>query len=68
MVKGHGLYRLMTEAVHTQEEEEYVDGLEEKIEMYDVVRSTPVEDGNSWYTNVCQYLEDDTVTSHFSIR
>ena len=27
-----------------------------------------MEDGTSWYANVCQYLEQGTIPSHFSIR
>jgi len=36
-VKGHGLYRLSTEVVHAQEEEQELVGWEKEIEMYDVV-------------------------------
>lgn len=31
-------------------------------------RATPTEDGTSWYANVHQYLEHDTIASHCSIR
>lgn len=36
--------------------------------MYDVRRATPTEDSTSWYADVPQYLEHNTVPSHFYIK
>jgi len=67
-IKGHGLYILAAEVVHTVENEEELTSWEQEIEMYDIRRATPIENVTSWYTNVCQYLEHGTIPSHFSIR
>jgi len=38
------------------------------MEMYDTRQETPTEYGTSWYIDVCQYLEHETIHSHISIR
>jgi len=36
MIKGHGLCRLATEAMHAPKNEEELTGWEQEIEMYDI--------------------------------
>ncbi len=67
-VKGHGLYRLIAEATHAQEEEEELANWEQAIKMYDVERAPPTSCINSWYEDVHKYLKHDTITSHLSMR
>jgi len=68
MIKGHGLCRLVVELVHASENKEYLTGWEHEIEMYDIRQATPTEDETSWHTDARQYLEHNTIPSHFSIR
>jgi len=65
-IKGHGLCRLVAEAINVKEEEEDLSGWEQEIEIHDVERASPTINTNSWYTDVHQYLEHGTVPSHFS--
>lgn len=67
-IKGHGLCRLVAKAVHALENEEELAGWEQEIEMYDIRWATPTKNGTSWYAYIRQYLEHDTIHSHFSIR
>eukprot|EP00253_Pinus_taeda_P028901 PITA_28901 len=67
-IKGYGLYRLAAEVVHASESKEELVGWEQEIEMHDIRQATPTEDRTSWYEDVRQYLEHDTIPSHLSIR
>lgn len=68
MIKVHGLCKLASKAVHALESEEELVGSEQEVEIYDIRKETPIEDGNSWYENVRQCLEHDTIPSQFSIK
>lgn len=63
-IKGHGLCKLETKAVKTKEEEEELIGWEKEIKMYNVEQASPTLDINSWYTDVCQYLDHGTMRYH----
>lgn len=65
-IKGYGYFQLVEEAVNTKEEEEYILGWEQDIEMYKVEQASPTTSTNCWYIDVCQYFEHDIVPSHFS--
>lgn len=67
-IKGHGLCRLVAKVVHALENEEELADWEQQIEMCDIKRSTPTKEETSWYEDVHQNLEHNTIPSHFSIR
>lgn len=52
-INGHGLCRLVAEAVHAQEEEEELTSWEQEIDLYNVERASPTSHNNSWYEEVC---------------
>ena len=41
-IKGHGIFKLALEAVHSQEEEEDLIGQEHELEMYNVEQAPPL--------------------------
>lgn len=64
-IKGHSLCQLATKVVDAKEDDP--SGWEQEIEMYNVERASPTSIYNSWYVDVCWYLEDGTFPSHLFI-
>jgi len=64
LIKGHGLCRLAMEIVDVKEEDP--SRWEQEIKMYNVEKPSPTTITNSWYADVCQYLEHDIMPSHLS--
>jgi len=66
-INGHGLWKLVGEEFNEKEEEEVFIGWEQDIDMYNIEKPSPTSDIKSWYADVHQYLEHNTMPSHFSI-
>jgi len=62
IIKGHGLCRLAIEIVNFLEEDYSI--WEQEIKMYNIEQVTPTNVTMSWYIDVQQYLEHDTLPSH----
>lgn len=65
-INGHGLCWLSVEVVKAAEDDP--SRWEQEIDIYNVNRATPTTISDTWYANMCQYLEHGTFTSHISTQ